>query len=366
MEVNAAVLNRPGEPLRIETLRLAPPQPGEVLVRLAASGVCRSDLSNARNGFHLPTPIVLGHEGAGIVEAVGPGVVRCAPGDHVVLSLIAQCGACRECVRDRAYMCEVGVRAQRSAALLDGTTRLEASGGAVHQFLGLGTFAEAVVVPDIAVVRIDADIDLSLAALLGCGVTTGLGAVFNTAPVAPADSVLVGGCGGVGMNVIQGAVLAGARHIIGIEPDESKWELAGALGATHMAVPADLQEIVRSVTSGRGVDVAYDLVGGGDTAAAFMDVLAPGGTLCLIGAKRGEVLQVPIVEQMILKAARIVGCNYGSAFAARDIPRWAAAFQAGRLNLNDIVSSYIPLEEINEALSGLDAGHAIRSVITYK
>ena len=138
------------------------------------------------------------------------------------------------------------------------------------------------------------------------------------------------------------------------------------LGATHMAVPADLQEIVRSVTSGRGVDVAYDLVGRGDTAAAFMEVLAPGGTLCLIGAKRGEALEVPIVEQMILKAARIVGCNYGSAFAARDISRWAAAFQAGRLNLNDIVSSYIALEEINEALSGLDAGHAIRSVITYK
>jgi S-(hydroxymethyl)glutathione dehydrogenase/alcohol dehydrogenase len=366
VKVNAAVLHTPGEPLRIEPLELEGPREGEVLVRLVASGVCRSDLSNARAGHHLPAPIVLGHEAAGVVEQVGAGVTRCRPGDHVVLSLIPQCGVCRQCVHDRPQLCEVGVPAQRAAALLDGSTRLTGERGEpVYQLFGVGSFAEAVVVPDLAVVPIDRAVDLTLAALLGCGVTTGLGAVFNTAPVARGDAVVVGGCGGVGMNVVQGAALAGARHVIGVEPDESKWALAGSLGATAMTTPEGLAETVDAVTSGQGADVAYDLVGSGETASTLLSVLTPGGTLCLIGARRGSVLELPIVEQMILKATRVVGCSYGSSLAVRDIPHSAAALQSGRLDIGSLVTSYIALGEVNEALDDLEAGRGLRSVIKY-
>jgi S-(hydroxymethyl)glutathione dehydrogenase / alcohol dehydrogenase len=366
VKVNAAVLQSPSEPLRIEELELAAPRAGEVLVRLAASGVCRSDLSNARGGHHLPTPIVLGHEGAGVVEQVGPGVVRCAPGDHVVLSLIPQCGVCRQCVHGRPQVCEVGVRAQQAAALLDGATPLsDGTGRAVHQLFGLGTFAEAVVVPDIALVRIDPDVDLTVAALLGCGVTTGLGAVFNTAPVVRGDTVVIAGCGGVGMNVVQGAALAGARHVIGVEPDEAKWQVARSLGATHTVQPAALTQVLAAVTDGRGADIAYDLVGSGDTASALLRALTPGGTLCLIGAKRGAVLELAIVEQMILKALRVVGCSYGSSLAARDIPRAAAALAAGQLDLAALITSTITLDAVEAALAEMEAGVGLRAVITY-
>lgn len=366
MKVNAAVLHAPSEPLRIEELELAAPRAGEVLVRLSASGVCRTDLSSARAGHHLPTPIVLGHEAAGVVAEVGPGVVRCAPGDHVVLSLISQCGVCRQCVHGHPQVCEVGVRAQQAAALLDGTTPLsDGTGRGVHQLLGLGTFAEAVVVPDIAVVCIEPDIDLTLAALLGCGVTTGLGAVFNTAPVVRGDTVVIAGCGGVGMNIVQGAALAGARHVIGVEPDEAKWPVARSLGATHTVQPADLPEALAAVADGRGADVAYDLVGSPKSASALLHALTPGGTLCLIGAKRGAVLELPIVEQMILKALRVVGCSYGSSLAVRDIPRAAAALAAGRLDLATLITSTIRLDGVNAALAEMEAGKGLRSVITY-
>lgn len=366
MKVKAGVLHVPSEPLGIEELELAAPRGGEVLVRLSASGVCRTDLSNARSGYHLPAPIVLGHEAAGVVEEVGPGVVRCAPGDHVVLSLIPQCGVCRQCLHGRPQVCEVGVRAKRAAALLDGTTPLtDATGRGVHQLMGLGTFAEAVVVPDIAVVPIDPDIDLTVAALLGCGVTTGLGAVFNTAPVVRGDTVVVGGCGGVGMNVLQGAALAGARHVIGVEPDEGKWALARSLGATHTVHPADLPELLAAVTDGRGADIAYDLVGSAETAGALLAALTPGGTLCLIGAKRGTVLELQIVEHMIIKALRVVGCSYGSSLAARDMPRAAGEVAAGRLNLGALITATIKLEAVNDALADMEAGRGLRSVITY-
>jgi S-(hydroxymethyl)glutathione dehydrogenase/alcohol dehydrogenase len=367
MRVRAAVMHNPSEPLTIESLELAAPHSGEVLVRLAASGVCRTDLSNARSGSHLPRPIVLGHEAAGVVEQVGPEVTRCAPGDHVVLSLTPQCGRCRQCLHGRPHMCEIGVPAKRAAALLDGTTRLsDESGGSVHQLFGLGTFAERVVVPDIAVVPIPSDIDLTLAALLGCGVTTGLGAVFNTAPVAPGDTVVVGGCGGVGMNVVQGAALAGAQHVIGVDLDERKWPIARALGATHLVHPEGLAEALDTLTDGRGADVAFDLVGSGETAGALLEALTPGGTLCLIGAKRGAVLELQIVEQMILKALTVVGCTYGSSLVTRDIPRHAAELAAGRLDLASLVTSRITLDSVNEALDEMDAGVGIRSVILYE
>lgn len=366
MKVNAAVLHVPSEPLRIEELELAAPRAGEVLIRLSASGVCRSDLSNARAGHHLPAPIVLGHEAAGVVTEVGPGVLRCAPGDHVVLSLIAQCGVCRQCVHGRPQVCEVGGPAQQAAALLDGATPLsDGTGRGVHQLFGLGSFAEAVVVPDIAVVKIDPDIDLTVAALLGCGVTTGLGAVFNTAPVVLGDTVVIGGCGGVGMNVVQGAALAGAQHVIGVEPDEGKWPLARSLGATHTIAPADLKKVLAGIGGGRGADVAYDLVGSAETASALLEALVPGGTLCLIGAKRGAVLELPIVERMILRALRVVGCSYGSSLVARDIPRAASALAAGRLDLASLVTSTITLDGVNDALAELEAGKGLRSVITY-
>src|SRR6478609_1864536 len=256
--MKAPVLTAYDTPLETrDDIEIAPPGPGEVKIKVVASGVCHSDLSVLNGTIPLATPIVLGHEGAGIVEAIGEGVTSVAVGDHVVLSFVPACGECYQCQHQQAYLCEKSA-AQAAAGLLDGTTRLTSGGAPLHQMACLGTYGPYAIVPAISTVKIPDDVPLDVAALIGCGVLTGVGAALNTANIVPGDTVAVIGCGGVGLNVIQGAKIAGAGKIVAIDMFDSKLEMAKEFGATD-TINAGEQDAVSQVISlneGRGPDVA--------------------------------------------------------------------------------------------------------------
>jgi len=364
LTTRAAVLRSPGAALQIEELEVVPPGLGEVLVRLGATGVCGTDYTNSRSAA-AKVPLVLGHEGAGVVELVGEGVTRCAVGDHVVLSLISQCGTCAWCVGGQPELCGPGTEAQRSGTLSDGRSRLRKDGADVYQFQGVGTFSERIVVPQTAVVPIPAEIPMTSAALIGCGVLTGLGAAMRTAPAPRGGTVLVMGCGGVGMNVVQGARLAGATQIIAVDPVAEKVKIATGLGATHVALPHEVDEVVAKVTGGIGVDVAYDVVGSTATARASIDATRRGGRICIVGAKRGVEVAVSVVEDLILGAKVLSGCNYGSSFVLRDIPLAVKAYTSGALELDSLVTNTISLDEVNRAMALIERGEGVRTVIDY-
>jgi Zn-dependent alcohol dehydrogenase len=364
LTTRAAVLRTPGARLEVEELEVVAPGPGEVLVRLGASGICGTDYSNARAST-ARVPLVLGHEGAGVVEAVGDGVTRCAVGDHVVLSLISQCGACAWCLGGQPELCGPGTAAQRAGTLADGRSRLRKHGDDVYQFLGLGTFSERIVVAQTALVPIPAAVPMTSAALLGCGVLTGLGAAMRTAPAPRGGTVLVMGCGGVGMNIVQGARLAGAAHIIAVDPVEAKSKIAATLGATRSALPGDVDAVVAQVTSGVGVDVAYDVVGSAATTRACIDSTRRGGRICVVGAKYGAEIGVSMVEDLIRGAKVLSGCNYGSSMVLRDIPLAVSAYISGNLELDSLVTHTVALDEINDALALIETGEGVRTVIEY-
>src|SRR3954447_21306358 len=259
----AAVCAGLNQPLEIRDLDLAPPKAGEVLVRMGASGVCHSDLSIQNGTLFGAFPIVLGHEGAGVIEAVGDGDEDIAVGDHVVISWVPQCGTCFFCERGQAFLCEAGANAMMSGGLLDGTTRFSSDGEPVLQMACSGTFAERSVVPAIGVVKIPDDIPLDIAALIGCGVLTGVGAALNTADIHPGDTVAVIGCGGVGLNVIQGARIAGASEIIAVDLVPTKLSMAREFGATQTVCAAECDPVaaVLELTGQHGVDVAFEVIG---------------------------------------------------------------------------------------------------------
>ena len=360
----AAVLRQVGERLQIETLELVPPGPGEVQIRLGATGICGTDYSNAYNEA-LRMPMVLGHEGAGIVERVGDGVTRCAVGDHVVLSLISQCGVCRWCVNGQPNLCEPGVAAQRAGVLSDGRSRLRKDGGDVYQFLGLGTFSECIVVQQTAVVRIPKEVPFPIAALLGCGVLTGLGAALRTAPVPRGGTALVVGCGGVGMNIIQGARIAGAGRIIAADAVLDKGAIALELGATDFVAPGEIAEAVARATEGRGVDVAFDVVGTTVTSRTCIDATRRGGWICVVGSKADAEIKLAPVDDLIRGAKVICGCNYGSSYVLRDVAQAVSALSTGALNLDKLITQTIPLDDINLGFDLLRDGGGLRTVITY-
>src|SRR6478609_4090412 len=261
--MKAPVLTAYDTPLETrDDIEIAPPGPGEVKIKVVASGVCHSDLSVLNGTIPLPTPIVLGHEGAGIVEAIGEGVTSVAVGDHVVLSFVPACGECYQCKHQQAYLCEKSA-AQAAAGLLDGTTRLTSAGAPLHQMACLGTFGPYAIVPEISTVKIPDDVPLEIAALIGCGVLTGVGAALNTADIHPGDTVAVIGCGGVGLNVIQGARIAGAREIIAVDLVPTKLGMAEEFGATHTVCAADCDPVaaVLELTGQRGADVVFEVIG---------------------------------------------------------------------------------------------------------
>ena len=364
IEMQAAVLREPGRPVAVESVRLAPPRRGEVLVRVAAAGVCHSDVHLADGLLGAGRwPMVLGHEGAGIVEAVGEDVLDLAPGDHVAFCFVPACGACRACRVGRRTLCETAARHGVAGMLMDGTSRLRAGDGAVLQHgLMVACFAEYAVVAAAGAVRLPPAIPLWQAALLGCGVVTGIGAV-DRAQLRVGASVCVIGCGGVGQHVIAGARLAGAGLIVAVDADDAKLALALRRGATHavLATRADVVEQVKALADG-GVDHAFEVVGSPATIRQAWDVLRPGGAAIVVGlTPAGVEVSLPAIEFLAEKT--ISGCYYGSADVHAALGRLAQLVVDGRLSVDDVVSDLLGLDEVEAALGRLRRGEGARSVI---
>ncbi len=363
-EISAAVWNG-GDTLQIERLRLADPGPGQVRVRMAAAGVCHSDLHIVKGEWARRYPQVLGHEGSGIVEEVGPGVTSLEVGDHVVLSWTPYCGACPQCLRGRYVLCELAARTNNH--LGDGAPRRWRGDEAVHAMGGLGTFGEQTVVPETGAIRIDRDLPLDVAALVGCAVTTGVCSVLNTAAVEPGSTVLVVGCGGVGLSAILGAVLVSAAQIIAVDLLDEKLELARRLGATHTvnATGVSIPDEVRKLTEGRGVRYAFEAIGRGETIEAAYQSLDAGGTMTIVGQVPDGVRISIDPYEMSDREKTLTGSNYGSAVPPLDFPRLLGWYAAGQLNLDPLIARRISLGEVNEAFAELATGRATRSVIVF-
>jgi S-(hydroxymethyl)glutathione dehydrogenase/alcohol dehydrogenase len=364
----AAILTALDQPLEIAEVELESPRAGEVKVRMAASGVCHSDLSMQNGTIMGATPVVLGHEGAGIITEVGEGVTNVKVGDHVVVSWVPQCGECFFCKRNQGHLCELGGVAMATGGLLDGTTRFSRDGAPVMQMAASGTFSEESVIPAIGAVKIPDDMPLAQAALIGCGVLTGAGAAMNTADIKPGDTVAVVGCGGVGLNVIQGARIKGATRIIAIDMVESKLELAKEFGATDVinASEKDAVSAVMDMTEQRGADVAFEVIGLQPTIDQVITMTRRGGQAILVGVpKMDAVVNVPAFFGVVLMEKTIKGCWYGSSNVHTDVPKLVELYKKGELKLDELISRRIGLEDVNAAFDAMKAGEVARSVIEY-
>jgi S-(hydroxymethyl)glutathione dehydrogenase/alcohol dehydrogenase len=368
-EINGAVIERSGVPVRVETLRLGDPQPGEVLVRMTSAGVCHSDLHVRDGDWERPGPVVMGHEGAGVIEAVGAGVDAGALGRSVALNWLTPCLRCRECQRGRQWLC-LGSPSYRHAGI-DGTPRVSRPDGSpVLSYLSIGTMSTAHVVPASAAIPMPDGVPPEVAALIGCGVSTGVGAVVKTAEVRPGDSVAIIGLGGVGLSCVMGAALAGARRIVGVDISRAKLELAASLGATHLiladeAYPDATVDGIRSAAGNGGPDFVFEAIGNPRTIAQAVAALPPGGTAVLVGLTRfgqqASFEAFPFVDG----GRRIIGSNYGSSVAALDFPRYAEAFLAGRLPIDRLIDRRLALSEVEDAFDRLRDGAAARQMIMF-
>jgi Zn-dependent alcohol dehydrogenase len=365
MRIRAAVLREPGTPVQTESVELDAPKDDEVLVRVAAAGVCHSDLRFADGVLGDDRwPMVLGHEGAGVVEAVGGEVADLRPGDRVAFCFVPACGGCRPCRSGRPHLCERAAASARAGTLLDGTSRLRLEDGTPLQHCLLTScFAERAVVPRGGAVPLPDSVPLWQGALLGCAVVTGVGAVRNRARVRSGDSVCVIGCGGVGLQVVAGARLAGATTIVSVDRDAAKLELALRRGATHAveAVDGDTAAAVRRLTDG-GVDHAFEVVGRSETIRLAWDALHPGGVATVIGlAPKGVEVSLPAIE--FLSEKSILGCYYGSANVAVELPELVQLVADGRLALADVVSDFTGLDGVHAALERLRRGDGARTIV---
>jgi S-(hydroxymethyl)glutathione dehydrogenase/alcohol dehydrogenase len=358
--VRAAVLRGYNQDLVVEDIDLHEPGPKQVLVRIAASGVCHSDLSIQNGTMPLPVPSALGHEGAGVVEAVGPDVTRVSVGDHVILSWISPCRACFYCMRGQPELCEHGMD-----FMFDpwGTS----GGEAVHAGMGTATFSEQTLVNEKACIKIDESVPLDVAALIGCGVMTGVGAVINTARVEPGSSVAIVGCGGVGLSALQGAVLSGASRVIAVDMVADKLKLAESMGATDTvdASSGDAVAQVQALTGGRGVDYGFEVVGRSATIRQTYDMTRKGGTATIVGAGSATDTVSFNAMELFLTSKRILGCVYGSADPERDFQRLIDLWRAGRLDVEALISRRIGLDDVNDAFRAMQAGEVARSVIVF-
>lgn len=361
----AVVVRTPGGPPEVTEVEVAPPGPGEVRIRIAASGVCGSDLHVLHGTSPVANPpLVLGHEGAGVVETVGPAVTSLAPGDHVVVALYGPCRRCQPCVTGDMARCRGSERvAAISGLMADGSTRVRDAAGPLHPFVGIGSLAGFVVVRESQAVRIDPAMPLELACLAGCGVTTGLGAVFNTARVRPGSSVLVVGSGGVGLSVVQGARLAGAVRIVAVDPHPGRRALARELGATDAVDPSNtpMDAAVRALEP-EGVDVAFEVVGDTRLVADALAVTRPGGTCVMVGSPPSKSV-IEIDARTLFEGRRLLGCVGGDNVPHRDIPRAVALHRRGDLHLDALAAARFPLEGIADAVAGMSAGDLARAVI---
>lgn len=373
MRIRAAVLETMGapapyavsRPLRIQEVDLEPPGPSEVLVRIAAAGLCHSDLSVINGDRPRPLPMVLGHEAAGIVEEVGPGVDDLVKGDHVVLVFVPACGHCLPCMEGRPALCEPGAAANGAGTLLSGARRLRRDGAAIHHHVGVSAFAEYATVSRRSLVKIDPELPLEEAALFGCAVLTGAGAVINTGGVRPGQTVAVVGLGGVGLCALLAAVASGAREIVAIDILPEKLAFARQLGATLTfdAREQRVAEAVREATRG-GVDFAFELAGSAAALELAWAITRRGGTTITAGLPHPSArLPVPIV-QLVAEERALKGSYIGTAVPARDVPRLIDLYRKGRLPVDRLMSGRMALDDINEGFDRLARGAAIRQIVT--
>ena len=366
MRVQAAVLRDPGRPVEILDVELAPPQAGEALVRIAACGVCASDLHVVDGDIPEPLPIVLGHEASGVVVDTGPDVGRVRPGDHVVLAIVPSCGECEACQRGRPNFCELGGRMAAAGTLAEGTSRLSIGGETLHHFNSVSSFAEYAVVPESVAVPIRQDVPLDVAALIGCAALTGWGAVTRIAAVERESSVVVWGCGGVGLATVQAARLAGAATVVAVDTQRDKLALAERLGATatvEARPTADTARRVRDATGG-GVDYAFEAIGRAETIREAWEALSPGGTAVVIGLPpKGS--SVALDTWGFINEKSIKGCFLGSARIDEDVPRLVDLYAAGDLLLDELVTDRLPLADLPAAFDRLRAGHVVRQLVVF-
>jgi S-(hydroxymethyl)glutathione dehydrogenase/alcohol dehydrogenase len=366
MDIQAAILWEQGKPLSVEAAELDGPGPGEVLVEIKAAGVCHSDLHPALGDWPAKTPLVLGHEGAGIVREIGPSVTQVRRGDHVVLCWAPACGVCPPCREGRAVLCDRVEKVSFRNKLPSGAARLHARGQDLAPFLGTACFSDFVVVPEAGAIPVGGDVPFDALATIGCAVVTGVGAVTNAAQVPRGARVAVIGAGGVGLNVVQGAAIAGCDEIIAVDVRPVPLGIAQQFGATQTIDAArDVPAEVRGMTGGRGADFVFDTVGSPATLATALACARKGGTVVLTGLSRvdsqGSVAMFPFVMQ----EKRLIGSVYGSGNPASDIPRLVSLYREGRLKLAELVSRTYSLDKINEALSALAASDGARGVIKW-
>ena len=360
----AAILTEFNAPLQIEEVTVNPPRAGEVLVQVRASGVCRTDLSVFEGVLPFPPPVVLGHEGAGVVEAVGQGVRHVKVGDRVVLAAVSYCGACHYCGTGKQHLCPTTV----DRVMTGEENVYEWDGQPVARFSGVGSFSERTVVRASACAQIPDEVPFERACLLGCAVITGVGAVVNSANVQVGDTVAVFGCGGVGLNVIQGATIAGASRIIALDTSPQKLEIAKGFGATDVVAVTDpdlAEAEIREITGGLGVDYAFEVTGLVDVARQAFMALKRGGTAVVVGVPGfGEDISVP-GSLLSLEERNLAGSFLGSINLSRDVPWLLDLYSQRRLKLDELVTQEVGLADINDAISALQSGDAVRSVIVY-
>ena len=367
MKSRAAVLFEAGQTVEIREVDVQDPAPGEVRIQMAAGGVCHSDLHVMSGHLPAPLPAVLGHEGAGIVADVGTGVTAVKPGDHVIPLWRLSCGECEYCSGGRPALCAAGTEIRWSGRLLDGTTRFKLDGEEIKHFAGVSSFSNYTVLPEQAVLKIPDDLPLERAALLGCAVITGVGAVTHGAGVKPGGTVAVFGTGGVGVNVVQGAALSGAEQIIAVDLIPSRLEEAKRFGATHAvnASEGDPVEQIRDLTGGRGVDYSFEVIGLPVTMRQAYDCLAKRGVAMMVGISPSTA-EITIPSMSLVFEERVVtGSLYGSAAPKIDIPRLIDLYRAGKLMLDELLTRTYPIEEINQAYADLESGATLRSVVTF-
>jgi S-(hydroxymethyl)glutathione dehydrogenase/alcohol dehydrogenase len=367
LKTKAAVLREYKKGLAVEELELDPPKAGEVLIQYKAAGLCHTDLNLLNGSLRMPPlPCIPGHEGAGVVQEVGPGVTKVKPGDHVLLMWVPICGQCYYCLRGQPFLCAEKDKT-RSGTMLDGTCRLRKGNQNIHSMLGVGCFSEYNVVSERSVLPIDPGIPFDMAAVAGCGVITGVGAVINRAKVRPGSTVVVMGAGGVGLNVIQGAVLANARMILAVDILDNKLELAKVFGATHLlnAAKEDPLKRVMEITHGIGADYAFEVIGKAETTLTAYNLIRRGGTLVVVGLSDLETkLTLPLYEIPLMEKS-ILGSNYGSGDARADLITLLESYKSGRIHFEQLVTNRYPLEEINTGFEDLEAGRNVRGMIIF-
>ncbi|WP_407174828.1 Zn-dependent alcohol dehydrogenase [Bradyrhizobium sp. STM 3562] len=363
----AAVLHAPKSPLAIETVEASELAPDDVLIRVKAVGLCHTDLEVIEGGLRNPMPILLGHEAAGIVEQVGPKARGVSVGDHVVLSWNPHCGHCFYCDRDLPILCESYLGRASRAVQFDGRSRARLSDGReLKHLMYLGALAEYCIVPAQQAIVVEKELPFDQACLIGCGVMTGVGAALNVASIRYGDSVMVIGCGAVGLAAVQGARMAGAGAVIAVDLDGKKLDLAKRLGATHAinAASDDVIDFSGQLTGGRGVDLVLESAGSGRAFRLTTEAVRPGGEVIWLG-KIDVEQDVAFRWGSLMQEKRIRRSSYGGARPLRDFPMLAQAALAGRLKLDELITARISLEEVNEGFEALRRGAAIRSVVVF-